>query len=100
MIIDGHSKEKEAMEAFKRGDNAEGVRLQDAFISEFREARKTQDHCPCREACKYHGKCVECVAIHRAHQDHLPYCFRTMVNEKIEALSALTEHTAMTPSQK
>ena len=38
----------------------------------------------------------ECVAIHRAHQEHVPNCMRTMINQKIAVLSELTEHTYTT----
>lgn len=95
MRIDGNETERRAMEAFHRGDRAEGMRIQDAFIAEFREAYAGKDHCSCEKACKFHGRCVECVAIHRAHQDHLPNCFHPMVNERVHALSALTEHSAV-----
>lgn len=93
MIIDGHAKEKEAMEEFHKGNRQEGSKIQDEFVEELREALKTQDHCSCKKPCKYHGKCVECVAIHRAHREHLPNCFRSMVNEKIAVISGLTEDT-------
>ena len=33
------------------------------------------------------------MAIHRAHQEHVPNCLRPMLNRKIRALSELTEHT-------
>lgn len=100
MKIDGHEKEKNAMKAFGRGDQVEGHRLQDEFVSEVRESLKSEDHCPCTAKCKFHGKCLECVAIHRAHRQHLPYCFRDMVNEKIAAVSELTEHSLMSDVQK
>ena len=93
MKIDGHAKEKEAMKEFHEGNRQEGIKIQDEFVAELREALKSQDHCSCKKPCKYHGKCVECVAIHRAHQEHLPNCFRSMVNEKIAVLSGLTEDT-------
>ena len=35
----------------------------------------------------------ECVAIHRAHQEHVPNCMRPILNSKIKVLSELTEHT-------
>jgi len=93
MIIDGNPKELEAMAAFLSGDSAEGSRIQDEFVSEFIEFVKTNDHCPCKMACKFHGKCFECVTIHRGHKHHLPECFREMVNDKLIKLSELTEHT-------
>ncbi|WP_334196402.1 LPS biosynthesis protein [Muricomes intestini] len=93
MIIDNNPKEIKAMEAFHRGDRKEGLRLQEEFASAFREEFKSKDHCPCKKACLYHGNCKECVAIHRAHQEHVPNCMRPMINKKIELLSELTEHT-------
>ena len=59
----------------------------------FREAYQDKDHCPCQKACRYHGNCKECVAIHRAHQEHVPNCMRPILNSKIRLLSELTEHT-------
>ena len=91
MIIDGHEKEKEAMRAFHAGEREKGYALQDEFVRELREAFKGKDHCSCKKPCKYHGKCMECVSIHRAHREHLPNCFRSMVNERVAAISALTE---------
>lgn len=43
---------------------------------------------------------MECVAIHRAHKDHLPNCFRNMINERIEKLSELTEHSIIDQFKK
>lgn len=93
MEIDNNPIEKRAMEAFHRGDRAEGLRIQEEFASAFREEHREKDHCPCQKACRYHGNCKECVAIHRAHQEHVPNCLRPMLNRKIRALSELTEHT-------
>ena len=75
------------------GDRAEGLALQEAFVAQFRAEDAQRDHCPCRKACRYHGSCRECVAIHRAHQEHVPNCMRPMLNRKIRLLSELTEHT-------
>lgn len=93
MDIDNNPIEKRAMEAFHRGERAEGLRIQEEFAAEFREEYREKDHCPCQKACRYHGNCKECVAIHRAHQEHVPNCLRPMLNRKIKALSELTEHT-------
>ena len=49
--------------------NEIGLRLQEEFAAEFREEYKEKDHCSCQKACRYHGNCKECVAIHRAHQE-------------------------------
>ena len=93
MIIDGNNKEKEAMKAFHQGNRKGGLKLQEEFAAEFREEYKEKDHCSCKKACRYHGNCKECVAIHRAHQEHLPNCMRPIVNKKLIILSELTEHT-------
>ncbi len=49
------------------------------------------DYCPCPEACPHHGKCWECLMIHRGHRDHLPYCMWDMINERLYPLQRLTE---------
>lgn len=88
------------MQAFHKGERTLGYQLQDEFVAELRESLGTQDHCTCEKACKHHGQCVECVAIHRAHREHLPNCFKSMVNEKIAILSGLTEHSVMEQIKK
>ena len=93
MKIDGNPMEKEAMAQFHQGNDAEGHRLQDGFVREFEEAYQGKDHCTCTNACKFHGNCRVCVAIHRAHKEHVPNCFHPMLNERIAALSELTEHS-------
>ncbi len=93
MIIEGNKKEIEAMEQFHKGNRQEGLKLQEEFAAAFREEYKNKDHCPCRKVCRYHGNCKECVAIHRAHQEHVPNCMRPIINTKIKLLSELTEHT-------
>lgn len=91
--IDGNPIEKEAMKHFHLGNRKKGLEIQERFVAEFREEYKSKDHCPCKKACRYHGNCKECVAIHRAHREHVPNCLRPMLNDKIKALSELTEHT-------
>ncbi len=93
MIIEGNQKELDAMEQFHKGNRKEGLRLQEEFASAFRREYKEKDHCPCQKACRYHGNCKECVAIHRAHQEHVPNCMRGLLNRRIRLLSELTEHT-------
>mgnify|MGYP000826430150 FL=1 len=93
MNIEGNKKEIEAMEQFHKGNRQEGLRLQEQFAAAFREEYKDKDHRPCKKACRYHGNCKECVAIHRAHQEHVPNCMRPIINAKIKLLSELTEHT-------
>ena len=93
MIIEGNPIQKEAMDAFHKGDRTEGLRLQEEFAATFRREYREKDHCPCQKACRYHGNCKECVAIHRAHQEHVPNCMRPLINKKLKSLSELTEHT-------
>ena len=100
MKIDGNEMEKEALALMHAGKRPEGLKLQEKFASQFREEYAHKDHSPCTKACRYHGNCKECVAIHRAHEEHLPNCFRNMVNKKIRMISELTEHTAMEETGK
>ena len=90
-MVDDHDLEKRAMELFRSGDSTKARQLQEQFLADF--LASGQDHCTCPGNFKHHGKCVECVIIHRGHADHLPHCFRSMVNRRIESLSALTEHS-------
>ncbi len=39
--------------------------------------------CP-NTSCVWHGRCRECVAIHRYHDDHVPECFQSFTNDKKE----------------
>ena len=42
--------------------------------------------------CEWHGKCKECVALHRYHNDHLPACLHQLVKSKnFENLLSLIE---------
>lgn len=90
-MIDNHEMEKRAMELFRQGRGKEASALQDEFLAEVK--RSGVDHCTCPGSCKFHGKCVECVTLHRGHGDHLPHCFRNMLNERLEKLSQLSEHS-------
>jgi hypothetical protein len=90
MIIDDNELEKRAMESFRKGDEKRGHELQNQFLSDVRKFGV--DHCTCTAKCPHHGNCVDCVVIHRGHQDHLPTCFHGMVNARISAVAGLTEH--------
>ena len=95
MKIDNNEMEMQAMDLFRSGDLKEARKLQNQFLKDVLDSG--QDHCPCPEPCKHHGKCVECVIIHRGHGDHLPYCFADMLNKRIEKLSELSEHSFKPP---
>ena len=74
----------------REGKKQEAWQVKQEFLRQVREAG---DHCPCKEACPHHGNCFECVTIHRGHRDHLPMCMWDMVNERLAALSHMTEGT-------
>ena len=94
MKIDSHPVEMEAMAAFRKGDGKKGHELQDKFLEEFYESLKRgEDFCPCPEKCRHRGNCRDCVIIHRAHGDHLPYCMHDMLNQRLKKLSELSEHS-------
>ena len=96
MKIDNHPTEMAAMAAFRKGESDKGHRLQDSFLQEFHDSLKRgEDFCPCMADCKYHGKCMDCVTLHRGHSDHLPYCMHAMLNRRIEKLSELSEHSIL-----
>ena len=97
-MVDNHDLEIEAMALFRRGEPEKASRLQDQFLAEVMGSG--EDLCPCPGNCKYHGRCVECVMIHRGHGDHLPHCFRDMVNRRIRGLWGLTEHSFSPQSEK
>jgi len=89
-MVDNHELERRALELFRAGRFEEASRLQEEFLRQVMTSGR--DLCTCPSGCKYHGRCVECVMIPRGHGDHLPYCFREMVNRKLAELAALTEH--------
>ena len=94
MQIDFHETEIKAMEAFFRGDSEEGHALQDEFLQKIEKAKSEgEDFCPCKAACKHHGNCFSCVQLHRGHGMHLPHCLQLMLNNRLKAVSELTEHT-------
>ena len=90
-MIDDNEKEIEAMQLFREGKSTLAQQKQSEFLEDVKKSGI--DHCSCPAPCRYHGKCIECVIIHRGHSDHLPHCFQPMVNRRIKLLSALTEHT-------
>jgi hypothetical protein len=51
--------------------------------------------CSCPKTnCEWHGKCTECVALHRYYEDHVPGCFQQYINEKLKAVVQIGELTA------
>ena len=48
--------------------------------------------CPCPNVkCEWHGKCKECVAIHRFHKNHLPNCLKPLIKDELEELARAAE---------
>lgn len=45
--------------------------------------------------CEWHGRCRECVALHGYHQDHVPACLQTFINEKLKEPVKIGELTAV-----
>lgn len=88
MKIDGNEFAIKQNELDQQGFKEEALAMKLEFLKQVRESG---DHCPCKEACRHHGNCFECVTIHRGHRDHLPMCMWDMLNERIEALSHMTE---------
>jgi len=97
-MVDNHETEIKAMALFRKGESKKASQVQDEFLEEVK--RSGIDHCTCPSSCKFHGKCVECVMIHRGHGDHLPHCFREMVNKRLKAVSELSEHSFNPRSEK
>ena len=50
----------------------------------------TKCTCP-NTLCDWHGKCRECVALHRYHGDHVPVGLQPIIDDKIKALSGVAE---------
>ena len=50
----------------------------------------TKCTCP-NTLCDWHGKCMECVALHRYHNDHIPVCLHGILSDKLKALVSVTE---------
>ena len=52
--------------------------------------------CTCTQiSCEWHGRCRECVALHRYHKDHVPACFQTFINDKLKAIAQIGELIAI-----
>jgi hypothetical protein len=81
--------QRRAMDLFKAGRAEEARRLQTQFLAEI--LASGEDLCSCPGACEYHGRCLECVMIHRGHGDHLPHCFQRMTSGQVDAPRSPTE---------
>ncbi|MCL1795318.1 MAG: hypothetical protein FWG37_00365 [Clostridia bacterium] len=50
----------------------------------------TQCTCP-NTLCDWHGKCRECVALHRYHGDHIPVCLQPIIRDELTKLAGTAE---------
>jgi len=54
-------------------------------------ADKSLDECPCTQNCEWHGKCFECVKIHRVKGKHIPECLQHIFEDKLQNLANCVE---------
>ena len=54
----------------------------------------TECDCP-NNLCEWHGKCKECVVLHRYYSDHVPVCLQPILSDKINALAGAAEMVAV-----
>jgi hypothetical protein len=87
-IIDNNPDYKAAVALFRQGDIEKARQLEKEFLE---KTSRLEDHCPCTYACRWHGKCKECVILHRGHQDHLPKCMVPLLDEHLRALARILE---------
>lgn len=77
MIIDNNPLGMEAVKASEAGDKEKAHELEAEFIRQFQEEFAAKgSHCSCKEPCRWHGMCRECIAIHRAEGYQLPNCLK------------------------
>lgn len=58
----------------------------------------TKCTCP-NTLCDWHGKCKECVALHRFHNDHVPVCLQPIIQDKLKELVGVVEMKATKKEQ-
>jgi hypothetical protein len=81
------------------------MRTKEEFYQLVTELRKIAlnplfQKCSCPKAkCEWHGKCLECVTLHRYNKDHVPNCFQQIINDKIRAIASIGEMTAIEKEQ-
>ena len=93
MVIDGNDLEKKSLEKLKAGNVADSRAAEDEFLRQAREQPDGGCSCP-KNDCRWHGKCYECVMLHRGAADHIPTCFHDIVNKRLQGALDLTESIA------
>lgn len=52
--------------------------------------------CPCVNTfCQWHGRCHQCVAVHRYYKDHIPSCLNFIIQDKLDALAGTIERSSV-----
>ncbi len=87
-VIDDNPEYKKTIALFEKGEIDKAKQMEKEFVE---NAMQVKDHCSCTIPCRWHGKCKECVIIHRGHQDHLPRCMQGIVLRQMQGLARLTE---------
>lgn len=67
-------------------------------IENIREILRNKNNLKCscpKLKCEWHGKCKECIAIHRYNKDHFPNCLQIIFNDRIKALASVGELNAL-----
>jgi len=46
--------------------------------------------CTCTQTlCEWHGRCRECVALHRHYKDHVPACLQGYIADRLKAVARI-----------
>ncbi len=64
------------------------------LITEIRHILKNSENlkCTCPNTfCEWHGKCKECVALHRYYGNHIPTCMQPIMKNKVRLLADAVE---------
>lgn len=77
------------------------MRTKDDFYRHVLENRRIVSdpenlNCPCpKTKCEWHGRCRECVALHRHYRDHVPDCFQAVISGRLAAAAGIGELEAV-----
>lgn len=87
MDIDNHPMMQENIRLENEGCIKEANEIRDSFVAKAMDAvANGLDFCICKADCQYHGKCTECVLIHRGHQNHLPNCLKPIIRKANQSM--------------
>lgn len=57
------------------------------------DPKNTRCTCP-NTLCDWHGKCKECVALHRFENEHIPVCLKPVLRDTLESLLGVLDMVA------